>query len=158
MTDVADAAAEDAVMIALLPTTTEWCRQELPHMTLVYVGLITDLQPTDFNELAKDAASIAMMSNPVMVRVTGVEVFGDMEKVDVLKLEPTSELLAMRRVVEDWNASEFPFKPHCTIGPTGGQPIGGTAPDYPQGFPNFLFFDRIMVAWGNQALTFWLKR
>lgn len=157
MADVSDAKAEESAMIALLPTTTSWCRQDLPHMTLVYAGLISDMPVTAFNEMAKDACSIAMVSNPVMARVLGVEVFGDMEKVDVLKLEPNSQLLALRRMVEDWNASEFPFKPHCTIGPTAGHPIG--TPEIQNArIPEFLFFDRILVEWGNESLAFWLKR
>lgn len=143
----------NGVMIALLPTTTDWCKQEFPHMTLVYAGKKDGLKPTTFNELAKDAASIAMLSNPITLRVTGVEVFGagdlDNPKVDVLRLEPTQELLAMRRVVESWNASEFPFKPHVTIGPQGAYL------EYP---PRVLTFDRVAVGWGDESLVFLMKR
>lgn len=138
-----------SAMIALLPITTSWCNIELPHMTLVFAGLLSDLKSTAFNEMAKDAASIAMISNPVTLRVTGVEVFGDVEKVDVLRLQPSSQLLAMRRMVEKWNASDFPFKPHATIGPVGS--LNGM-------MPNFLAFDRIAVGWGSELLTFWLTQ
>lgn len=148
-TDAADSSVSEGAMIALLPITTDWCKQDCPHMTLVYAGTKDELKPTDFNELAKDAASIAMLSNSIQVRTLGVEVFGDTEKVNVLRIQPSSELLAMRRSVEHWNASEYPFNPHVTIGPVG------TSVHY---VPNYLAFDRIMVAWGDDNLTFWLKR
>ncbi len=143
----------DSVMIALLPTTSEWCRIELPHLTLVYVGLKKDLKPTVFNELAKDAASIAMLSDPITLKVLGFEIFGgwkeNEDKVDVLRLQPSPELSAMRRTVERWNGSEYPFNPHVTIGPTGSFNSSPT--------PSYLAFNRIMVGWGKESLTFWLK-
>lgn len=136
-------------MIALLPITSEWCKIDLPHMTLVFAGEVADMKPVDFNELAKDAMSIAMLSGSIQLRVKGVQVFGpDDKRVNVLALQPTSELLAMRRVVESWDASEFPFSPHCTIGPIGTE-IGYT--------PSAVAFDRVMAAFGNETLTFWLK-
>jgi 2'-5' RNA ligase len=139
----------DSVMIALLPITTDWCRIECPHLTLVYAGEVKDLKPTAFNELAKDAASLAMLSTPIMLKVTGVEVFGDEDKVNVLRLLPSSELWAMRRVVEHWNKSEYPFRPHATIGP---------ANQFEANVPGYLAFDRIMVGWGEDKLTFWLRK
>lgn len=139
----------DSVMIALLPITSEWCRIELPHLTLVYAGEVKDLKPTSFNELAKDASMLAALSNPLTLRVMGVEVFGDWgsEKVDVLRLQSTPELQAMRRAVERWNASEFPFRPHVTVGPTG---------TYVEA-PRYVAFNRIMVAWGKESLVFSLN-
>ncbi len=65
-----------SVMIALLPTTNEWCRIEVPHMTLVYVGEIEDLKPTVFNELAKDVSMLAALTNPITLKVMGVEILG----------------------------------------------------------------------------------
>lgn len=147
LTDDDDADDATGVMIALLPITTDWCQIDLPHMTLVYAGTTDQHKPTDFNEIAKDAASLAMLSDPVMLRTRGIDVFGDdAEKVNVIKLQPTPELLAMRRFVEDWNASEFPFTPHCTIGPVGS-PL-------PQFVPSVLAFDRVLIAWGSDQLTF----
>lgn len=138
----------NSVMIALLPTTTDWCRIELPHMTLVYGGEKDDLKPTAFNEMAKDASSIAMLSNPVMLQVLGAEVFGDEDKVDVLTLRPTQELLAMRQFVKFWNKSEYDFNPHVTVGPQGSQ----------YGYvPELLIFDRIGVFWGKEQLIFRFK-
>lgn len=139
----------DKAMIALLPITTEWCKIDLPHLTLVYAGAIADMNPTDFNELAKDASSIAMLSGSIQLRSLGVEVFGDTDKVNVLKFQPSSELWAMRRAVESWDTGEFPiFKPHCTVGPVGA-PVEFT--------PSAVAFDRIMAAFGGETLTFWLK-
>jgi 2'-5' RNA ligase len=143
--------AGKSVMIALLPTSSEWCKIKLPHMTLVYAGEIEeDLQLTDFNVLAKDACSLAQMTNPFSLKVTGTDTFGEEpEQVDVLTLELTTQLRAMRHFVEDWNESEFTeFKPHCTIGPAG------TFLEFP---PLFLHFDRIAVGWGDDLLTFNLK-
>lgn len=139
---------QDSVMIALLPTTTDWCHIELPHMTLVYAGEKKDLNPGLFNELAKEASVISMLSTPITLKVVGVETFGDEEKVDVLKLRSNSELAAMRTAVEQWNASEFPFNAHVTIGPKGSAN---------EDLPKSLTFDRIMVGWGEEHLTFLFK-
>lgn len=141
----------DSVMIALLPITTDWCKIRLPHMTLVYCGEIKDRKPGDFNDMAKDASALAAMSSPMMLKVTGVEVFGeDTDKVDVLRLQLTPELAAMRRFVEHWNMSQHPgFKPHCTIG-MAGEPHGP--------LPNYLAFDRLCVYWGEEMINFNLKR
>lgn len=137
------------VMIALLPITTDWCHIELPHMTLVYAGKINDLRRTAQNDISKDAAALAMVCRPLTLRVTGTDVFGDdLEKVDVLRLETTSELLAMRHFVDDWNKSVHPFNPHVTIGPAGLNPVMQ---------PSHLAFDRSLVSWGNDKLTFWLR-
>jgi len=143
-----------SAMIALLPTSTDWCKIALPHLTLVYAGETKKLNPGAFNELAKDAASIAMLSTPLSLRVTSREMFGNWsqkpeEAVDVFRLQPSSELLAMRRTVDSWNASEHPFNPHVTIGPPG---------TFVESPPTYLSFDRIMVGWGEDQLTFWLKR
>lgn len=147
--DPVDDQTNTDAMIALLPITSEWCKIDLPHMTLVYAGPIADQKLSMFNEMAKDAMSIAMLCGSIQLRVKGVQVFGpDDDRVNVLALQPTSELLAMRRTVESWHASEFPFNPHCTIGPVGTE-IGYT--------PSALAFDRIMAVFGNETLTFWLK-
>lgn len=141
----------DSVMLALLPITTDWSRIEVPHMTLVYAGEKKDLKVTAFNELAKDAAAIAMLSGSIQLRVMGTDVFGSEgeDKVNVFKLLPSSELLAMRRSVEKWNASQHDFTPHVTIGPLGLEPAYT---------PSHIAFDRICVGWGKEYLTFWLRR
>lgn len=142
---------KDSVMVALLPATSSWCRIELPHLTLVYAGETKDLEAGAFNELAKDATSLAMLTRPITLAVTGVEVFGEEDKVDVLRFASTSELDAMRHAVERWNKSEFPFRPHATIGPVG------TSFVVQQQLPEYVTFDRILVGWGEERLTFWLK-
>lgn len=133
-------------MLAFLPTDGSWCQQSLPHLTLVYCGTIEELPLSSFNELAKDAITVARQTSPFSLDVTGVEVFGeDDEKVDVLTLRAISPLLAARHLVEGWNASQHPFNPHCTIGPEGSA----------QGIlPTRLYFDRILVGWGNRTLSF----
>lgn len=151
VTDVSDADPNAGVMVALLPITTDWSQLDLPHLTIVYAGLVKDLPATAFNDLAKDAASVAMLSNVITLKVMGVDTFGDVDKVDVLTLRPSSELLAMRQMLEVWNASQFSFSPHATIGPLGSRMSMPFVPDY-------LAFDRIMVGWGGENLTFWLRR
>jgi 2'-5' RNA ligase len=146
--DVSDAPASQGAMIAFLPTTTEWCEIELPHMTLVYAGTIDKLPPTAFNELAKDAAAISMLTRPFALTVRDVDVFGDEEKVNVLRFRPTPELLALRKYVERWNASEHSFNPHATIGP---------ATSYAERRPGVVGFDRVMVGWGDDQMVFNLK-
>ena len=141
---------KSSVMIALLPTRTDWCKIDLPHLTLVYCGEIPDLQASLFNDLCKAAISIATLSTPVVLQTCGVSQFGDdpEDQVDVLNMQPTAKLQAMRDLVSDWNVSTFPFSPHCTIGPVGSAP---------QDLPDFLVFSQIMVAWGNQDLTYTLN-
>lgn len=192
----------NSVMVALLPTSREWCKVDLPHLTLVFAGEISDHSPTDFNAMAKDACTIASIAKPTRVRVLGPEVFGDQEKVDVLRLELTTELLAMRTIVDHWDVSEYPFRPHVTVGPVGTitskeTPIldyeakdkedsavhmiapwnlegglGDSPSDYSYdepttktcyyvddcAIPYNICFDRVMVGWGAERLTFNFNR
>lgn len=136
----------DGIMIAYLPTNGEWCKQPLPHMTLVYAGMLEQHDYSDFNALAKDAILVSRLTGPFQLNVTGVEVFGEDEKVDVLRLDGTPELIRARQLVEHWNKSEHAdFKPHATVGPAGSA----------RGMlPTSLYFDRIMVAFGNEDMTF----
>ena len=136
-------------MIALLPMTSEWCKIEPAHLTMAYIGDIENLQISYFNDLAKAAASISMITNPISVKVLGLDVFGEQEKVNVLRLESTQELLSIRSLLEEFDTSEHPFNPHCTIGPIG-VPV--------ENVPMFLTFDRISVWWGEKTIPFWLKR
>lgn len=134
-----------SVMVALLPTTDYWCRIELPHVTLVYAGEIPDLKSTARNELAKETVAIALDSKPMTVPVISTEIFGDEDLVDVLRLELTPELKAMRNRLESWNASQYKdFKPHATIGPVGGRL---------DNLPTRLTFDRILFAWGDHQMV-----
>lgn len=146
--DAADASASEGVMIALLPSNAEWCKVEPPHMTLVYAGVKSDLDTNAFGELAKDTAMLASLSRPVGLRVLAKEPFGANGEVDAFRLQPTTELWAMRRAVEKWNKSEHPFNPHVTIGPTG---------TFVETVPPGIYFDRLYLGWGDESLTFWLK-
>lgn len=132
---------KQSVMIALLPSVTDWCKIEIPHMTLVYCGEIADLSPTDYNEMGKAVLEMSRQFAPISLDVLGVEVFGDNEDpVDVLVLNETPELRQMRSRVEHWNASEHPFNPHATVGPVGS--VSGT-------IPNKLLFTKISLSWGD---------
>lgn len=135
-----------SVMVALLPTNTYWCNIELAHVTLVYAGDVEDLRETDRNDIAKTALDIAMDFEPFTVKVTGVELFGDEEPVDVLTLDLTPELIEMRKRLVYWNASQYTdYKPHATIGPAG--PYKSEAV-----YPESLTFDRIGFFWGENKL------
>jgi 2'-5' RNA ligase len=137
-----------SIMIALLPINSDWCKIDLPHMTLVYAGEVKDQPPGAFNELAKDASLLATLSRPLTLRTNGTEVFGGRgydDAMDVIRLRPTPELLSMRRVVERWNKSEYGFNPHVTIAPTGqGIPE----------IPGMIAFNKVLVGWGDEYLTF----
>lgn len=148
-----DGSPTQGVMIALLPVSSEWCEIELPHMTLVYAGTTDKLSLSDHNSLAKDAAMMAQVCRPFALAVTHIDVFGgeDEPKVDVLRFRPTPELIAMRRMVDRWNASQYPFKPHSTIGP---EKFGRDVRD----FPRIVGFDRLIVGWGEDYMTFWLNK
>lgn len=141
-------AKKNGVMIAFLPTTSDWCTLDLPHMTLVYAGNKEDRSPSDFSAMAKDTSLLAMFLKPFTLKVTGLEVFGDEEKVNVLRFRPTLELSGARRYVNGWNMSKHPFNPHATIGPVDS-PIPYV--------PNFMSFDRIIITWGDENLTFALS-
>lgn len=145
--DDADADDVDGIMVALLPIVSDWCTLDLPHLTLVYAGVIGDHKPTDFNELAKDVSMLACLSDPLTLMVTGRETFGEIDDdtVDVFRLRPTQQLLAMRRFVDDWNASEYDFKPHVTIGPAG-TPVSNP--------PRYVAFNRLAVVWGTDSIVF----
>lgn len=150
MTDPADVPTNDSVMIAFLPINSDWCNQDLPHMTLVYAGSKADLSASDFSALVKDAASIALITQPFSLNVAEVAVFGPIgDQVNVLRFRPTPELSVWRDMVSQWNKSEFAFNPHATIGPATDPP-----PQYP---PSMVGFDRIMVAWGDEQLVWYLK-
>lgn len=160
-----DTNIKKSAMIALLPQSCEWCKIEPAHMTIVSLGEIENLKPSVFNDIAKDAASVGMLSNTIMAKVMGVEVFGDEEKVDVLRIESTPEIQAIRRMLEPWDTSEFPFRPHVTIGPEGtaknwswNQMGETTWNSQSTPMPMYLVFDKIMVRWGEDAMTFWLRK
>lgn len=154
MTMTYDQAVSDGIMMALIPTNTAWCKIKCPHLTLVYAGKVEDRKPGDFNELGKEASDLALLTNPITLKVTGTDEFGSGDvgdpKVEVLTLGSTPELRAMRRAVEIWNVSDFPFVPHVTVGPIG------TIVD-PDLMPSYLMFDRLSVCWGEQELIFSLR-
>jgi 2'-5' RNA ligase len=150
-------------MITYLPEDGSWCKQEFPHMTLAYGSPVADLQDSDFNAMAKDAISAARITGPFSLPVVGVEEWGEDERVDVLVLYPTPQLLLARSVVKHWDKSEFSdFKPHATIGPAGSAFVDevnynntvGSTYYRRQSLPDRLYFDRIAVCWGDKKLVF----
>lgn len=139
----------NSIMVTVLPQSADWCKLELPHTTVVYGGEVPSSKPTMFNELAKLASTVAQGTSEFLAKVTGVQTFGDEDKVSVLTLERTEELIRLRRRFEKWDDSDFStYKPHATIGPEGTiiNPV-----------PMYLVFDRLAVVWGDQILSFRLN-
>lgn len=162
--------AVDGIMIAYLPEDGSWCKQDLPHMTLVYAGTIDERAESDFNALAKDAISAARITGPLSLPVTSVEEFGEGEDaVDVLVLYPNPQLLLARKLVEHWNKSQYTdYMPHATIGPAGSA-LAESVPYYDMGseisesryqmmrrstLPDRLYFNRIAAVWGDKKMVF----
>jgi 2'-5' RNA ligase len=158
-------------MIAYLPTNTRWCKQELAHMTLVYAGETEGRSESDFNALAKDMVSVARVTGPFTLQVTGVEEFGeDDDAVDVLTLHPTPQLLVARKMVVGWNASQYTdYKPHATIGPAGSaaeiqyheenrySDERSIRDQHDHGLPLSLRFARIGTFWDDKQIFFNLE-
>lgn len=156
------------LMIAYLPSDGLWCQQDLPHMTLVWGGPVGDRPDSQFNELAKDAISAARVTGSFSLGVTGVQELGGGDTgnaaVDALIFYPTPQLLLARKIVQKWDAGNFPtYLPHATIGPAGS----AAAMSVPQnvwpdvnartpvkGLPTSLWFNRILVAWGDKQIAF----
>jgi 2'-5' RNA ligase len=140
---------EHSVMVALLPINDDWCKIALPHLTLVYAGNTSELRPTDFNELGKQASETASKFGPIQLTVTGVEVFGEEpDRVQVLTFANNAKLAAIQLPYASWSVSKFPFNPHATIGP-----VGSFVPPAPPA----VAFDRIGVFWGEDSMVFYLK-
>ena len=140
---------QDSVMVALIPSTDDWCRIFPAHTTIVYPGKVVDLDPIVHDELIKLASSVAVLTPPFPVKIIGQEPFGE-ERVEVFRLVNSPELTALRKIFAIWDDSGFPaFVPHATIGPEG------TIVENP---PMYLWFNRIMVDWGGEETTFWLRR
>lgn len=135
----------ESVMIALLPDRADWCHIAFPHLTLVYAGQIPDLSPGIKNEMGKTILDFARKFESQRLNVDRPDIFGDNEDghVDVLRLQPTPELMVMRSLIQHWNASEHPFNPHVTVGPVGS--LQGD-------IPSSIFFGKIGVYWGTSKL------
>jgi 2'-5' RNA ligase len=156
------------LMIAYLPSDGSWCQQELPHMTLVWGGPVVDLPDSKFNELAKDAISAARVTGSFSLNVTGIQELGGgdsgKDPVDALIFYPTAQLLLARNIVQKWDAAGFPtYLPHATIGPAGSAAamsvpsnvwpdVNGRTPV--KGLPASLWFNRILVCWGDKRIAF----
>lgn len=155
-------------MIAFLPANAPYVKQDFPHLTLVYAGVITGRDESEFNSMGKDAISAARVTGSFSLNVTGVDTLGDAgEEVDVLLMYPTPQLLVARQMVESWNKSEFKeFLPHVTIGPAGSaysQRVLDTPDEISymnrkrDVLPGSIYFDRLAVCWGDNRLIFSLN-
>jgi len=143
---------DDKVMVALLPIISDWANIQLPHLTLVYAGKKTDLSASDMDGLSKAALSIATLCAPITLRTLVKDVFGegtdDNPKVDVLRFHPNLELIKMRSLIQDWDASDFPFIPHLTVGPEGTWNADSS--------PVMVAFDKVAICTGDECQAFQL--
>lgn len=155
----------DQAMIAFLPANGSWCKQDFPHMTLVYAGAIEGRDISEFNDMGKDAINAARVTGSFSLNSLGVEQFGnEPDVVDVITLYPSPQLLVARRMVQNWDQSEFTdFKPHVTIGPAGSAyaqqvPVNSDRYDYSSRqkdmLPSSIYFDRLAICWGEKRLIF----
>lgn len=142
---------DTSIMIAFLPLEASWVKQDLPHLTLVFGGEISDRTDQDFKEMMADMVIAATLMPRFSLLSLGVEQFGEgVEQVDVLRFVPTTPLLAVHRVVERWSKSQYmSYNPHVTIGPVG------TANSVE--LPFRVHFDRILLAWGDKHYTCYLR-
>lgn len=158
----------NSTMIAYLPSDGSWCKQPLPHMTLVYAGETAGRAESDYNSLIKDAVIASRITGSFSLPVTGIEEFGeDEEAVDVLTFYPSPQLLTARNLVKSWNASQYTdYKPHATIGPAGSAAESEynynmrdlnsdtVAPRRRDGFPLQVYFDKIIITWNDMKTIF----
>lgn len=155
----------DTAMIAFLPVNGSWVKQDFPHMTLVYAGEIEGRDKSEFNTMGKDGISAARAVGSFSLNVISVDTLGDPgEEVDVLVLHPTPQLLVARKMVENWNRSEFTeFLPHITVGPAGSayaqRVVDSTVEESYSSrrrdiLPSSIHFDRLALCWGNDRLIF----
>lgn len=145
---------DDPVMVALLPIMSDWANIDFPHLTLVYAGKKSELSPSNLDGLSKAALSIAMLGTPITLRTLMKDVYGegttDNPKVDVLRFHPNLDLLKMRAVVADWDASKFPFNPHLTVGPEGTWKFESS--------PVMIAFDVVCFSIGDERQEFRMSR
>lgn len=136
----------DSVLLSLLPVNPYWCYTDFPHMTLCWAG--KDMSDDDIRGLLKASSRVSLMLRKLTLDTAGTEVFGVQgEKVSVLLVEPTDELLAARAIVEEWSASQHDFSPHVTLGPVG---------DYSE-LPERIEFDRLELRFDKVKIRWDLR-
>jgi 2'-5' RNA ligase len=133
-------------MVALFPTETAWCHIKIPHVTIIYLEDVDSLESDVFYEISKKVSDLALVTKVFSEKVTGIEVFGEDERVEVLRLNKGPRLLEFKNLLTIWDFGSFPdFKPHATIGPIGSSD---------QNPPLILTFDRIAIGWGDDYFVF----
>lgn len=137
-------------MVALLPVEASWCKIDIPHVTIIYLEDVDNLEKGAFYEISKKVSSIALATSIFSEKVIGVKIFGEEEKVDVLELQKGRQLLEFKELLDRWDSGTFPeFRPHATIGKMGSTE--------PLSIPLILTFDRIAIGWGDDYFVFRFK-
>jgi hypothetical protein len=127
------------VIIALLPSDGI----EDEHMTLVYAGDTDKLvsAPVSVMREACNRLSTIFMTFPAWV--TGHDVFGDDEPVQVATID-AAQIWQLRHCVEMFHNSQFGLRPHITAVPGHAlRPIGST-----------VWIDRVALWYGDHREEF----
>lgn len=104
------------VIIALLPS--DGIDDE--HMTLVYAGETDKLVSAPVSVMNEACSRMATLIQPFPAYVTGHDIFGDDEPVEVATID-SPMIWTMRHCVEHFHNSQFGLRPHITKMP--GHPL-----------------------------------
>lgn len=127
------------VIIALLPSDGV----DDEHMTLVYAGDTDRLVSAPVNVMHETCNRLSAIFQPFPAWVTGHEVFGDDEPVEVATID-SPMIWTMRHCVEAFHNSQFGLRPHITaVGSNQLRPVGST-----------LWIDRIALWYGEHRVEF----
>lgn len=137
---------DDSIMVALLPKGETGSKLELPHLTVIYGGEIPEMTARETFDLIGTFISV-MDGTPIPpLKVTGLEIFGDDEKVEVLTFASNPELDRLRTIFEPHHKSQYKeFKPHLTMGPVGSVRN--------KNLPDTVEFNRLILAFGDRKIT-----
>jgi hypothetical protein len=114
------------------------------HLTLVYAGQ-RGVDNPNITGLRSTVQYLARVGAPFVAEIVGTEMFGDNHDEPVLLLEHP-EFKAMRRFLEDHNASQWPFRPHVAVPTFDGL----------HRMPAQVAFDRLGLWLGDDREHYWL--
>lgn len=137
-------------MVALLPSNNYFSGVEMPHLTLVYLGKLSDLKQEVFQEVVYKVSHLASLISPFNVTGHKLEVLGPPgDQVEALTFKKHPKLSALRYFLEEYNASEYKeFKPHITINKRNEETFA---------LPDIVNFEKMVVSWGAHDVVFKLR-
>lgn len=132
-------APHTGVIIALLPS--DGVGEE--HMTLVYAGETDKLVSAPFSMMRETCNRLSTIFQPFPTWVTGHEIFGDDEQVEVATID-SPMIWSLRHCVEMFHNSKHGLRPHITAVPGHSLRAVGSA----------VWMDRIALWYGEQREEF----